>query len=401
MLKKTISFLVFAWLLLMGVSLAIVSKAQKPAICNYLDGVVNTNKDSSPAIKKCIEHAKGEDLILKPGIYSINTPLIISRSIKIESIDKNIAKNACKNADPSGCAVIVLGEIKNTSSSLMPVEVMAADVAFSHIAIVASNDRTPDWKSLTCGKDATKPLAGGIRVSGSSFVLDHSLIRGMSCYTALEIVPSSKASRITNNIIGPNGVHRDNQWSDGITIHDSQDMLVSKNIFIDNTDVQLILGGCLRCEVSKNIFRHGRKFESSSFAELMIHAWSNTSGNFYGSGFFKNTINCGTSKRCGYGIMIGGQPWYDTKARGGKVTGNNVDNAMVGLNVDSIDGEMIISGNQIKRSGGYFSSDCGEKQWPAINISKESEKYVGDLAKYAGSIDTRGCIINRIDNMIK
>lgn len=401
MSKKTALFLIFTCLIFMGISISIVSRAQGLATCNYLDTVVNKNEDSSPTIQKCIENAEGGDLILKPGLYLINTPLNISRPIKIESADKNIAKNACKNADPSGCAVIVLGEMKNTSSNFMPVEVMAAGVAFSHIAIVASNDRTPDWKSLICGKDATKPLAGGIRVSGSSFVLDHSLIRGVSCYTGLEIVPSSKSSRITNNIIGPNGVHRDNQWADGITIHDSQDMLISKNLFIDNTDVQLILGGCLRCEVSKNMFRHGAKFENSSFAELMIHAWPNTSGNFYGSGFFKNTINCGTSKRCGYGIMIGGQPWYDTKARGGNVTGNSVDNAMVGLNVDSVDGNIIVSGNQITRSGGYFSSDCGKKQWPAINISKNSEKYVGDLAKYAGEIDTKGCIINRIDNMIK
>lgn len=399
--KKVIVLLVLLCLSISVVSGTIVSGAQKTVTCQSLDGVVNKKVNASPIIDKCIENAKNNTLLLSPGEYLLKTPLNISRSIKIESINKDIAEDSCKKADVSGCAVIVLGEMKGTSSNVMPVEIDATNVTLSHIAIVSSNDRTAQWKKSTCENEAVRPLAGGVRVNGSSFVMDHSIIRGMSCYTAMEIVPSSIGSHITNNIIGPNGVHKDNQWADGITIHDSRDVIVSNNIFKDNTDVQLIFGGCLHCVISNNIFVHGSEALNGSFAELMIHAWPNTSGNFYKSRFFNNTINCGVKIRCGYGIMIGGQPWYDTKARGGEVTRNSVKNAMVGINVDSVDGDMIISGNQVTRSGGYFNSDCGAKNWPAINISKISEKYIGSFSSHAGNIDTKGCIINRIDNSAK
>ena len=52
---------------------------------------------------------------------------------------------------------------------------------------------------------------------------------------------------------------------------------------IDNTDVDLIFGGCRNCMISDNKISHTDDFSGSSFAALMIHAWPSTSGDFTGS----------------------------------------------------------------------------------------------------------------------
>ncbi len=41
-------------------------------------------------------------------------------------------------------------------------------------------------------------------------------------------------------------------WADGLTVIDGVDDVIRDNVFRDNTDVQLVLGGCRRCTVTDN-----------------------------------------------------------------------------------------------------------------------------------------------------
>jgi hypothetical protein len=158
-----------------------------------------------------------------------------------------------------------------------------------------------------------------------------------------------------------------------------------------------VLGGCRGCRIDRNSFGHGGTFAGASFAELMLHAWPNTSGDFTGTIVTANRIDCGPRRRCGYGIMIGSAPWYAGSTVGGAVTRNVVSNALVGINVDALTGPMDIRGNIVRASGGRYRSDCGLRDWPAVNVAPGSVRFVrGDPSDLAeGSVSTRGCLLAR------
>jgi len=250
-----------------------------------------------------------------------------------------------------------------------------------------------------CAKPEQRPIGGGLRVVGvAGFMMRRSVLRDFTCYTALEVTPGARDLRIEKNLFGPNGDHRPGKmWTDGLTIHDAVGAIVLDNRFVDNTDVQLVLGGCRNCRVERNRLRHSGAFANAAFAELMLHAWPNTSGNFTGTMVADNHIDCGSQRRCGYGIMIGSAPWYPGPAGGGIVTRNVVRNALMAINIDALTAPMEIRGNKVRASGGRHRSDCGVRDWPAVNVSPGSAKLLrGDPSDVTeGTVDTRGCLLAR------
>jgi hypothetical protein len=72
---------------------------------------------------------------------------------------------------------------------------------------------------------------------------------------------------------------------------------------------------------------------------------------------------------------------------------------MIGINVDALTGPMIIRENQVRSSGGRYHSDCGIKNWPAVNIGPGSEKLIrGDPSDSdEGAAATQGCLLARED----
>ena len=244
-----------------------------------------------------------------------------------------------------------------------------------------------------------------MRVLGSNFTIRKSALRNFTCYTTMEVLDRAKKLLIEDNYIGPNGDHRPGDiWADGITIHDSEDTVVRRNTFVDNTDVQLILGGCRRCRIEDNEFRHSGQFARASFAELMLQAFPSTSGNYSGTVVTRNRIDCGKKHLCGYGIMIGANPWkagenprYPGAMFGGTITKNKVANALIGINIDSPTGPVSIYGNEVLSSGGRFRSDCGIKDWPSVNVAPGARRFVrGDPSNQAeGSVSSTSCIVNR------
>jgi hypothetical protein len=171
----------------------------------------------------------------------------------------------------------------------------------------------------------------------------------------------------------------------------------------------LIFGGCRNCLVSRNRFRHSKNPAGGAFAELMLNAWPHTtSGRYDGAVVADNDIDCGPLKNCGFGLMIGGTPWYskptDSRVAGGTVTRNTIRNAMLGLNVDSLAGPMTITDNQVLSSGGRFEGTCGMRDLPAINVAPESRRFIdtGAIARSAAaapsSTEFAGCIFNHPAN---
>jgi len=205
---------------------------------------------------------------------------------------------------------------------------------------------------------------------------------------------------IADNIFAHNGTHNVNMmWADGLTIHDAKALRVTGNLFLDNTDVQLILGGCADCTVSDNRFRHSAAEAGGSFADLMIQAWPGgaTSGRYDGSTFSNNDVDCGAAHRCGFGIMIGGLPWYQAPTSGGTVKDNRVRNAMLGINIDGLSGPMAIGANHVAPAPGRYPASCGVRSTTfGINIAPSSRRFVtnAELANITSADSYANCVLN-------
>jgi hypothetical protein len=377
---------------------ACASCSQPARACALLDQQANGSRDAAAALVDCVEQLPvGGQLRLAPGVYRLERPITIDKAVTISTAGIADSAPGCADLPEGRCATILLDPQRSFAKArTMPVEVAADDVTLSHL-IIRGAGVTPERRA-ECRTPALRPLGGGLRVSGSRFTLRKSVLRDVACYTALEIAGGASAPAIEDNVIGPNGDHSPGEiWSDGVTIHDSSHASIVGNLFIDNTDVQLIFGGCRDCRIERNRFRHSSAFSSGSFAELMLQAWPSTSGNYAGTVVRGNSIDCGQHRRCGYGIMVGSAPWYKGPASGGAIVGNDVSDAMIAINIDALTGPLEIHDNRVRNSGGRFPSDCGLKDWPAVNVAPTSRPYVrGDPSDLEErSVSTAGCLLNR------
>lgn len=365
--------------------------------CASLADAANSSSDASAALADCIASTPaGGRIALPAGTYRLVRPIVIVRPISIGTAGYAAASPGCAALPPGSCATLLIDPDGSAPPRIMPIEIKANDISVSHL-IVKGAGQSARMRNI-CGQADRRPLGGGIRVSGSNFSLRKSVLRDVTCYTALEVTAGARSPLVEANVIGPNGDHRPGEvWSDGVTIHDSQSAVVRGNMFVDNTDVQLILGGCRSCRIEENQFRHGESFSTASFAELMLHSWPTTSGDYTGTVVRGNRIDCGSERRCGYGIMVGAAPWYEGRMSGGAIIRNDVRNAMMAINIDGLSGPVEIRSNRVSMSGGRFSSDCGARNWPSVNVGPGSAALVrGDPSDQNEAVgNTSGCLLNR------
>lgn len=371
--------------------------------CPALDRVAGVQSDATGVLLDCIDRTpSGGRLELPAEQFLLRQQLRILKPITIATKGVGDGAANCHDLGVERCARLVVKLEGAPNPNIMPIEVVGDGITFAHLVIEGSHT---SGVVADCKLPDRRPLGGGVRVLGSNFTIRKSVLRNFTCYTTMEVLDRAKRLLIEDNHIGPNGDHRPGDiWSDGITIHDSEDTIVRRNRFVDNTDVQLILGGCRRCQIVDNEFRHSGPFSRASFAELMLQAFPSTGGDYTGSLITRNDIDCGKRHLCGYGIMIGANPWkagdnprYPGAMFGGTITKNKVANALIGINIDSPTGPVEIHGNDVASSGGRFESDCGTKEWPAVNIAPGAARFIkGDPSNRSeGSTISTSCIVNR------
>jgi hypothetical protein len=162
-------------------------------------------------------------------------------------------------------------------------------------------------------------------------------------------------------------------WADGVTVHDYANSTLVANTFVDNTDIDFIFGGCQGCIIQDNHIQHSDSFVGSSFAALMLHAWPDgaTSGNFTGSDTSANTIDCGAARRCGFGLYLGPDAWYDADTYGGTVRHNLITGAEQGLLIDDAH-DMQVYNNFVANWGSSTDASCGLRPTSAYGIGNTS-----------------------------
>jgi len=395
-----------AFLITLILTIAVTAHAAKaePASCAALAGMANRDVDASQVLQACIDATPvGGALALRPGRYVVGAPIALSRAISLSTVHAGRSEWRCGTQQKLRCATLVVHIRPSVSTKLvMPFDVEADDVHIDHVIFSGMRATDPVSSTILCLSATQRALGGGVRVNGSNIVISDDVFRDFSCYSSLEI-DGGRNILISKNQFLNNGDHTSRMmWADGLTIHEGLSFIVKNNVFTNNTDVQLIIGGCIDCNIAENNMNHNRSAAGGSFAELMLQAWPKaTSGRFDGSQVSDNQIDCGPARRCGFGIMIGSAPWYAAPASGGAVIGNRVANAELGIDVDDLSGPMEIIDNRVSGGIGRVHGACGDRQITAgINISPTSRRFLSTkdtsdpAMKLASSGTYAGCILN-------
>lgn len=187
---------------------------------------------------------------------------------------------------------------------------------------------------------------GNIFLQGRSFQFkDNESINAM-CGTGLGL--SGSDYDIQNNYIAHNGRDKNSgapgaPWSDGITVLRCESGYIAHNVFVDNTDIDLVLGGGFGCVAELNTIGHFGKY---AFSGLNIGNFNN-GGNHTGSEYRGNTIYSKVPDRLGIGISVGSHMWTGSVQvyNAGRVVSNTVYGAGINMYVDGVYGGEITGNN--------------------------------------------------------
>jgi hypothetical protein len=165
--------------------------------------------------------------------------------------------------------------------------------------------------------------------------------------------------RVTNSWFAYNGWPGDETdpqigepWSDGLTVLSCNDgSIIESNHFVDNTDVDLIVGGGSGCLITDNHIDH---YQTRGFAGLMVESF-NGAGDHSGITYSGNTVTS-TLDQLAFGIMVGHHPWTSQLniLNVGSVQGNTASGAVINLQIEASSG---IAGGQV--TGNTVSGAAG------------------------------------------
>lgn len=308
-----------------------VRPSPKVEICPDQFADLTGETPAAAAIQSCIDNtAQGGTLEIPAGNYLIDSQLKITKPMVLRTRGTSGITKACLGSIP--CATFVASPALYAPGGLLALRSIA-NVTIDHLILdgnrFARMIGSPAYEKCLAGDNiygfnavASKCTACSVKNSAS--------IRAL-CGTAFEWWGDDAV--IDNNVFsgnGDNAVRR--TWSDGLTILQSENAVVTNNKFIDNSDVGLIFGGGRNARLQNNLVSQQ---EMKAFAGFMMDNFNGgTSGDFTGTTISGNSIHCAPGN-CFFGINIGPHPWYGSaNITGGTVSNNTVRGGTISLNVD-------------------------------------------------------------------
>ena len=347
-----------------------VIQVAQPTTVTLCPGVTASSDFSQPAngaLQQCINQTPtGGTLQIPVGTYKISGTVFINKPMTFRTAGTAGAAGNCEAAGVA-CAVLKADPNLNVTSGLL--NVSSNNVILDHL-IVDGN------RNARLGGPAASTCIGGNNRAGTNIFVSgctncrftKSVTREALCGTALSWV--GDGARITNSVVrnNGNGITR-RLWADGLTLLKSNNATVNNNLFVNNSDVALILGGSTNSTVAGNTIQQNDRVV---FAAFMLSNFNNSQpGIFTGTTIRNNTISCGNFW-CDFGIMLGHHPWQVTNTLvGGTVRNNSVTNAWQPINIDGAGtaaSPITVYGNTINGFS-VRTVGCGPGQTSAYNIN--------------------------------
>jgi parallel beta helix pectate lyase-like protein len=200
---------------------------------------------------------------------------------------------------------------------------------------------------------------GNVLLTGTNWTVSHVVSTNAICKSGMEM--RGAGFEITDSTFANNGRdmwEADGRWSDGLTVWNCDGGHIYHNTFIDNTDVNLIVGGGFRCVVEDNVITNISKH---AFAGMNVGTFG-PDANHSGSIYRNNTI-LSAPNQMAFGLMVGDEPWwnpwspYMSTTNAGEIYGNTINGAVVNLAIDGI-GDGSIHDNYPSAPDGWAGFSC-------------------------------------------
>ncbi len=277
--------------------------------CTALERWEGTAVDVSPILQHCVDTVPiGATLELPVGKYHLSRQVVVNRRIVLTSVGKSLddpavipgagdAAHLIANPDldaPFG--LLYLGDIEAMHHIIVDGNKDARLGTPAHQRIIDTHVTRYGFNALLESDDVT--LVGNV-------------FQNALAGSGLGVKGSRQDLVIRDNKFLDNGFHtRWLLWADGITIHDVANSQIVGNEFRDNTDIDLIFGGAQDSIIQDNTIVHTSDLTGGAFAGLMLHKWSNSSGDYSGSDISGNVVDGGPNRDIGSGIYVASEGWY-------------------------------------------------------------------------------------------
>ena len=281
--------------------------------CSALSNLRDTELDATAVLRKCIKDTpSGGSLALAAGAYTISGTLTMEKPITIKTAGILPSDPTCTKENSAPCAIIRASANFQGNAWGSPRGFMLhgrnGNQRYEHIIV----DGRKQIRNIRPGMDQHSQLTFWENNFDSKLI--GSVITNSPLGSGFVIDPNSKRVEISRSIIRDNGNHR-NMVSDGLTVLGSRGAVISRNEFINNTDLDLITGECPGCLIEFNRFTHvgapmGEAWLSSSFAALGVSSWPMTSADYTDARIENNYVDCGPSRGCGSAYILGTAQWW-------------------------------------------------------------------------------------------
>jgi Domain of unknown function (DUF4214)/Right handed beta helix region len=355
------------------------SRATQTPACDTLFALFPKGVDVYKPLQECIDSIPdGGELALLPGVYNLHTSVHVRKPITLTTVGNPV----CSTSENHQCAELRALPNAETEFVIGLLGVSGNGAVVRNIVVNGNRlNRMQSSYADLCRKGDN--IAQNMQVEGNNITITEVVVKNALCAAGLGVMKGSSNLTVSKNIIASNGTHdQDGLWADGLTVIEASNSRFIDNQFYDNTDVDAVFGGCPNCVIQGNKFSHSEAFSGSSFAVLQLHAWpgttSGTSGDYTGSDISNNTIDCGLKRRCGFGLILGGEPWYSSPLQGGFFHDNRINNALNGFLVEKASATIRIKDNVVSASGGQTLTNAGIRTGLAYNIPDTANVVIED-----------------------
>lgn len=349
-------------------------------LCAGVTGDPSGGDDARANVQACLDATPaGGTLALPAGIFRLSGAISITKPMTVTTAGATASPASCLAYDAPRCAVFRADAtvLPSAASTRGFVRMGLGSAAVSSITldhVVVDGNRGARITSPAAAACAAGNNGEGINIGANctSCTVTGSASARALCGSGLEW--DGDGVTVRNSVFLGNGDHdTQNMWSDGLTIHKSDNAIVDGCRFIDNTDVGFISGGGTNAKYTGNV---AMQLVQASFAAMMLDNFGNGAlGKFGGAVMSGNTVICAAP--CHFGIELGPHPWYASpNIEGGTVSGNVVRGAYVGINAQgagTVASPTVITGNDLGPTPASATFQCGTVSGlSSLNVSAES-----------------------------
>lgn len=344
-----------------GIVFVLVLATSRMAVASCSGASPNDMTPDDDALNACL--AAGGTVTLDPGSpgYIVATGLVISQDYTVLT----------SSGAPWQRATVIAGP--NLFAKMLVTDGFVTGFEISFNTFEGRVDDSGGRNYLGYCSGSNRP--GNLDLAGYNFSVHDSETKHALCGSGMGV--NGSGFSIYNNYVAYNGRDQfssgsDERWSDGMTVFHCDDGEIYDNTFVDNTDIDLVVGSGA-CSVHDNTIWHGGKY-----------AWAGLNpGNFddnpdhSDSSFSYNSIENDVEDRLGMGLLVGSHPWNSgIDSQYASVTNNTISGAVINL---IIEGEYYIAA----LSGSSASGHQGSALYGSCTTSANYTAY-----HYSGTIQS-------------